>query len=257
MKIWKFNFGIDKVRKEYEKRAVSVSGMVGSGKDLLTANVIERRKLPHISNCPYNKLTMPYKYEELNCGENTYKEFIRGTLNKYNYPYFDGCDIYLSDCGIYFPSQYCNELNREYKNLPTFMALTRQLGECHVHFNAQNINRVWDKIREMSDIYYYSRWVKLIKLPFIKKNVVIQLLTRYEFVESCIKRIKPCRIKMPLLAKQDTKNQILMYKDNFTNLHGSVRNRLLIYINKAEYDSRFFKTMLKLGKEAEKNEKSK
>lgn len=257
MRIWKLNFGIDRIRKEYERRAVSVSGMVGSGKDMLTANVIERRKLPHISNCHYNSLTMPYQYEELSCGNNTYKDFVEGTLKKYDYPYFDGCDIYLSDCGIYFPSQYCNELNKAYKNLPTFMALTRQLGKCHVHFNAQNINRVWDKIREMADLYIYCRWIKVVRIPFTKKTIAFQMLTMYDKMESCVNRVKPCRVKKPLLANREVRSQIEMYKDNFSNTHGSVKNRFLIYFNKAEYDSRFFKAMLKLGKGEKDEEKDK
>lgn len=249
MRIWKFNFGIDKIRREYERRAVSVSGMVGSGKDMLTANVIERRGLPHISNCHYNALTMPYDYNALSCGNNTYKDFIEGTLKKYEYPYFDGCDIYLSDCGIYFPSQYCNELNKAYRNLPTFMSLTRQLGLSHVHYNAQFCGRVWDKIREMVDLFIYCRWVKVIKIPIIKKSIVFQLITMYDKYESCVSRIKPCRVTRPFMANKEVRTQIQMYKDNFTNTHGMVKNKFLIYINKADYDTRFFKSMLKLGKE--------
>lgn len=68
-------------------------------------------------------------------------------MKAYEYPYPDGTDIYIADAGIYFPSQFCNELNRDYKYFPTFMALTRHLGEANVHFNVQNLNRVWDKIR--------------------------------------------------------------------------------------------------------------
>lgn len=253
MKIWKLNFGIDKIRREYEKRAVTVTGMIGSGKDLLTANVIERRGMPHISNCPYNKLTMPYNYEALTCGGNTYRDFVEGTIKKYDFPYFDGCDIYLSDCGIYFPSQYCNELNKQYKFLPTFMALSRQLAQGHVHTNCQNLNRIWDKIREMSDLYIYCRWVKVIRIPIIKKQLVLQYFTMYDKAQSCMDRVKPCMVKMPILPKREVKAQIKMYKDNYTNTHGMVRNKFIVYINKASYDTRFFKALLKNGK-GEENE---
>ena len=36
------------------------------------------------------------------------------------HPYPDGTDIYLSDAGIYFPSQFCSELNREYPFMAVF-----------------------------------------------------------------------------------------------------------------------------------------
>lgn len=244
---------IKKIIKLYKNHAVSVCGMIGSGKDMLTSNVIERRKLPHVSNCPYNSLTMPYSYEAISCGENTYKNFVEGELNKYEFPYFDGCDIYLSDCGVYFPSQFCNELNRDYKYLPTFMALSRQLGKCHVHFNAQNLNRVWDKIREMADVYI--RCKKCIVL--FGGRVVIQTITLYDKYQSCVDRIEPCRIRKPFFANKEQKTSIELYRDNFYNTHGEVKNHILIYVNKSKYDTRFFKTMLKGGKSIERKEKTK
>lgn len=239
---------LKKIKRLYEKHAVSVSGMIGSGKDMLTANIIERRRLPHVSNCNYNALTIPYNYEALCCGENTYKNFVEDKLQKYEFPYFDGCDIYLSDCGVYFPSQFCNELNRDYKYLPTFMALSRQLGKCHVHFNAQNLNRVWDKIREMADVYI--RCKKCFVL--FKGKIVIQTITIYDKYESCVSRLNPCRVRTPLLCSKEKKMQIDMYKDNFYNTNGKVKNRILIYWNKSDYDTRYFKTLLKGGKAIDK-----
>lgn len=242
---------LKKIVKLYEKHAVSVSGMIGSGKDMLTANVIERRRLPHVSNCPYNALTMPYQYDAITCGENSYKSFVEGSLKKYEFPYFDGCDIYLSDCGVYFPSQFCNELNRDYKYLPTFMALSRQLGKCHVHFNAQNLNRVWDKIREMADVYIRCKRC----IVLFGGRLVIQSITIYDKYQSCVDRLEPCRIKKPLICNKDRRLQIDMYKDNFYNSHGTVKNAVLVYWNKSKYDTRFFKTMLKGGENVVKKDK--
>lgn len=241
---------LKKIVKLYEKHAVSVSGMTGAGKDMLTANVIERRGLPHVTNCHYNSLSMPYDYNAIDCGGNTYRNFIDGDVNFYEFPYFDGCDIYLSDCGIYFPSQYCNELNKAYSNLPTFVALARQLGKSHVHFNSQNVGRVWDKIREMSDVYIYCNWCKV--LPF---GIVIQKITIYDKYQSCADRVKPCRIRKPLICSSERRTQIKMYLDNYHNTHGEVRSAFLIYRNKSKYDTRFFKTMLKGGKRIEREEK--
>lgn len=244
---------LNKIIKLYEKHAVSVTGMIGTGKDMLTANVIERRKLPHVSNCPYNPLTLPYNYEAISCGENTYKNFVEGELNKYEFPYFDGCDIYLSDCGVYFPSQFCNELNRDYKYLPTFMALSRQLGKCHVHFNAQNLNRVWDKIREMADVYIRCKRCFVL----FRGRLVIQRITIYDKYQSCVDRVEPCRVRLPLFAKREQRTNVEMYKDNFRNTHGEIKNHWLIYLNKSKYDTRFFKTMLKGGKAIDQRKKEK
>lgn len=153
-----------RVLKLYKENSVSVCGKKGRGKDILQANVIARRKCRYyISNIDYkvkgsNWISLNLK--KLRVG-NTYDDFL-SQPKLYIYPYPDGTDIYLSDCGIYFPAQYCNELNRKYADIPVFMALSRQLGKCAVHQNAQALNRVWDKIREQSDTYITCLWCKVI-----------------------------------------------------------------------------------------------
>ena len=224
--------------KLYEKGSVSVCGQRGSGKDLLTANVIERRKLPHMSNCPYNADTIPFDYKYIDVG-NIYSDFIKGTIKPYTYPFPDGTDIYMSDCGVYFPSQYCNELNRDYKSFPTFLALSRHLGQCSVHFNSQDIGRPWDKLREQSDTYIMCLTAKVIF------GFVIQKIRIYERFDACKARVRPCRIHKPLICfNRDRLLQIQMYRDSFYNQHGEVTEHILIYKNKSKYDTRFFKKLL-------------
>lgn len=227
------------IKKMFENGSVTVCGMRGSGKDMLFSNIIERRKKPHISNIPYNENTILFDYSKLDCGGNSYKDFTKGKLKPYTFPYADGTDIYLSDCGVYFPSQYCNELNRDYKEFPTFLALSRHLGKCSVHFNAQDVGRPWDKIREQSDTYIMCLWCKVIC------GVVIQKIRIYDRYDACKARVRPCRIKKPFIClNPDRLLQIRMYQDNFYNQHGQVSERILVYTNKSNYDTRYFKTLL-------------
>lgn len=234
--------GIGYIKKLFENHNVCVTGTKGSGKDLLMANVIARRKKPYVSNLDYKcELSgyTPLIFSDLECGKNTYKEFISGDVKQYISQIPENQDVYISDCGVYFPSQYCNELNRDYKYFPTLFALYRHTHNARIHLNAQNLNRVWDKLREQSDVYLYCRWAKV----FFGK-IVVQLVTEYDRIDSCLARIHPCRIKTSVFDTPETKKQTELYLDNFFNSHGIVRNHLLIYINKSNYDTRHFKQLL-------------
>lgn len=233
--------GIGTIKKLYENHSVSVCGMKGTGKDLLTANIVARRNKPYVSNIDYCCCAVfsPLNFDDLKLGENTYKEFISGDLKPFITHLQEGEDIYISDCGVYFPAQYCNELNRDFKFFPNLFALIRHTHNARIHTNAQNFNRVWDKIREQSDVYLLCRWCKV----FFGK-LVIQLVTEYDRVESCIARIQPCAIQSSIFDSPETKKTVQMYRDNFFNAHGLVRNHLLIYWNKSSYDTRHFKRLL-------------
>lgn len=231
-----------KIVKMFDYGSVCVCGMRGRGKDMLMSNVVVRRKLPYVSNIDYGGDYNFFDYSQINLSNNTYRDFIHGTVKKYVYPYPDFTDIYLSDCGVYYPSQYCNELNKQYPSLPLFCALSRQLGECNVHFNVQNLNRVWDKIREHSDIYVLANWCKV-----LFGRIVIQKVTIYDKYESAVARVKPNRIKIHFWDLGENRLRKQMYVDTFENNHGSVKSRWLVYINKSKYDTRHFKGVLANG----------
>lgn len=232
-----------KIVKLFEDGNVCVTGLRGTGKDLLTANVVVRRKQPYVSNIDYGGYYAPFDTSKINLGENTYRNFISGDVHHYEFPYSRGSDIYISDVGVYFPSQYCNELNRDFKFLPGYLALCRQVSHNNVHINVQNLNRAWDKIREQSDTYIRCR--RCVYIPFIK--VVIQLITIYDKYESCVNRVQPCRVSIPFFNPAG-RAQVDVYRDNFFNTHGSVKNRILIYRNKSNYDTYYFEKLLKDGK---------
>lgn len=237
--------GFKAIRKYFKRGNVCVTGLRGRGKDMLIANVVARNNKPYISNIDYthdarfNSLDL----STLDCGGNTYKEFISGVVKPYNFPYEDGTDVYISDVGVYFPSQYCNELNRDYKHFPVYMALSRQLSANNVHINVQNLNRAWDKIREQSDTYIYCRWC------YVLFGFVFQFVTVYEKYETCLARMQVPRVRVPLFNRQ-ARMQARIYLDQFRNTHGEIKNHLLIYRNKSEYDTRYFKKLLGGGSDA-------
>lgn len=234
------------VLRDFQDGNVCVTGLRGRGKDMLFANVVQRRDIPYVSNVDYGAEWNEFHPRLLSIGA-TYKDFIDGTLPNYKYPFADGTDVYISDCGVYFPSQYNGELNRDYKDVPTFMALSRHVGKCNVHVNVQNLNRCWDKLREMSDVYYQCEWCKVLF------GVVIQSVLRYEKYDSCINRVKPFNEyypKRPLLNRERQQKWDIE-KARYSMQHGKIKRYLLIYLNKSDYDTRVFKQMLEGAKNEE------
>lgn len=228
------------ILKLYKNNSVSICGKKGRGKDMLTANIIARRRPRYyVSNVDYKlkgKVYIPFNPLILRVG-NTFENFLTNKFTPYYYPYPDGTDFYISDCGIYFPSQYNGELNKNYRDIPTFMALSRQLGDCYVHTNAQALSRVWDKIREQSDIYITCKSCKV-----LFKRLVIQRVLIYEKYDSAVADVPPCKIRLPLNA--DARQRAILQKEDYRIKYGSIKSKLLIYVNRSKYDTRLFKTFL-------------
>lgn len=231
-----------KLIKLFEDGNVCVCGLRGRGKDLLMSNVVVRRDLDYVCNIDYGGKYHNFNYDELDCGGNSYAQFISGDVNKYSYPYPDGTDVYLSDAGIYFPSQFCSDLNRKFPYMSVFQAISRHVGDCNFHFNAQNLNRVWDKIREQSDIYILCRRC------FYIKGFVIQFITIYDKYDSAVSRMKSLRLPFPLFANSQTRMMRKIQIAQFEASHGVIENRILVYKNKSNYNTRQFNEILKAGK---------
>lgn len=225
----------------FEDGNVCVCGLRGRGKDMLFANVIWRRKLPYISNVNYGGEFNAFNPMEFDCGGNSYKNFISNDVKKYVYPYADGIDIYVSDSALLFPAHFCNELNKLYPFFPNFFALTRQLGEFNFHINVQNLNRVWDKIREQSDLYI------MCNRCFVIFGWVLQCVTIYELYDSAVKRVPPFRIRKPLF-NPERRFQWEMAYQNYMISHGEIKRKWLLYKNFSNYNTRIFKEVLENGK---------
>lgn len=156
--------------KCFSRGNVMVSGMRGRGKDMAFCIVINAKKKNYISNVQYSNPKKRYQRFEFDTkvwelAGNEYNDLIKGTIKPYTYPYPDGIDYYISDAGIYYPAQYQGELVKRYKSAPIFQALSRHLGDCNIHCNVQKQNRLWDKMREQSDIYIVMRRCIVIPKP--------------------------------------------------------------------------------------------
>lgn len=252
-------FGFRAVRKLFKRGNVSVCGLRGRGKDMLIANVIARDKRPYISNVDYRckNTWIPLDMNKFDVC-NSYKNFISGNVNYFKYDYPEGVDIYISDVGIYFPSQYNGELNRDYKAFPAFMALSRQIGDCNVHTNSQALSRPWDKLREQSDIYikcnrciYFGRFFR--RIPLLRR-LVFQVVTTYTQYDAANSDIEPyVRIKTPMSisgkVRAEYKARDRAAHRKFNEDHGTIKRYWLLYLNRSQYDTRVFKTILLGGRQ--------
>lgn len=230
-----------KIIKLFKTGNVCVTGLRGTGKDLLFGNVIARRKNDYISNINYTNGINYYSldFNRLDVGKNTYDNFIRNDVNYYSFDYPIGSDIYVSDVGIYYPSQYCNQLNNRYPYMATYQALCRQISHNNFHVNVQNLNRCWDKIREQSDVY-----IRCKKCIYIF-GLVIQFVSIYDKYQSCVDRVPKCLIKIPIFASRETKLNAKMYIEKYRIQYGNVKERILIYFNKSKHDTYYFEKLLK------------
>lgn len=237
-----FLFISSKIKKRifvglFDRGNVMVSGMKGRGKDFAFCVVVNARKRNYISNVQYSSPKKKYQRFDFDTkvwelSGNTYTDLVSNTVKKYVYPYPDGLDYYISDAGIYFPAQYATELCKKYKSAPMFQALSRHLGDCNVHTNSQVQNRVWDKIREQSDIYIVMvgcRRILRTKLFYLRSYV-------YSLEESAEKQIKLPHFGIGKAAKQA--------RYQFEITHGKITKLNFFTRLPYAYDSRRFKKIL-------------
>lgn len=235
--------GLHHIIKLFKDGNVCVVGMRGTGKDMLMANVCARRGIPYVSNIDYGGLFYEYNYNGiLDMNGNTFQDVTEGNIKAYTYPFQDGTDIYLSDCGIYFPSQECSFLDRKYKGIPLFMALSRQLGQCNVHLNCQNLERIYTKMREQSDIFIRCEWCKVIK------GYVFQSVLVYSQADACQRRVPPCPYSVPIFAPRESKELYRMKIIDYGIAYGDIHRVFLVYKNKSTYNTYHFKEVFANGK---------
>ncbi len=230
-------FSKRKLVKMFETESVLVSGGKGTGKDMMFSFVTRKRRLPYHSNVNYGGKFIPFNSRiDFSCGGNTCVNLINNNIIPYEYPYPDGQDYYISDAGVYYPAQDFALLNRNYRSYPLFSALSRHLGDCAIHLNVQNPNRVWDKLREQCTMYVRTRSCRVFFGRLVRLSYVV-----YTDYESCCRRIDP--FKRPLFGGRK--------KLEFAHLkaaYGDVRGYTVWFLAH-QYDDRVFKRIL-LGRAA-------
>lgn len=241
-----------KLVKIFKENSVLVGGARGSGKDMLFNYIITRRRKSYISNVQYAEYKLAKREEEKKIkpkdkkwirfdplyqwgmGGNDNKSFIEGKINKYEYPYKDKIDYYISDIGVYFPAQEVTMLNKRYKTATVFQALLRHMGDANLHANTQAFNRPWDKIREQFEIYILCRKCKVWFGKIVRQKVTI-----YDRYESAIDKVSPMRKGLGRKARQEY--------EKFRAQYGEIKTMKIWYIMKKKYNTRMFKEMLKGG----------
>lgn len=217
-----------------------VSGLRGRGKDLAFCYVINKRRCNYISNIQYSSPKKKYKRFDFDIkvwelAGNTYKDFADGSIKSYVYPYPDGIDYYISDAGVYFPSQYHKELEKCYSSAPLFHALSRHLGDCNIHCNSQKQSRLWDKIREQSDVYIVMAgafFIPKTKIFFVKYRV-------YDNEETAEKQLRLPFFGIGKRARES--------RNAFFATHGRIKSSWFVGRLPYAYDSRRFKKILENG----------
>lgn len=237
-------FGLKNFFKHYfEKGSTMTFGERGTGKDLLCGNYAYKCGY-HISNIEYKEgYQIPLDFDLLDV-KNSCVDFVEGAINKFEYKYPEGVDIFISDINVYFPSTEFALLNKKFSRLPYFLSLSRQIANADVHLNCQSLARVWDKFREQSRTYGFC-----VKCKYFKKfDLVIQKVILYDKYDSALLAASPFMLKKPsVFASKDVKQNYLIERQRHLQQFGNIKKFTLIYKNKSNYDTRYFKKLLKEG----------
>lgn len=168
-------------------------GKIGTGKDLVFSLLTHWDKV-HAANIPYNPNTMLEPLQYVTVAPNTYSEFVDGNVQVVGKTLREGVNYYISDGGIYLPSQMDTALSKSYPSLPIAYALIRHLANANIHVNVQNLNRLWIKLREQADGYirtrgatFFPRW-----LPFLRHYFLLKV-TLYENYDDALDCLRPIR----------------------------------------------------------------
>lgn len=121
--------GIGYVKRLFKRGNVCVTGLRGTGKDLIFGNVIHsRKKEPYVSNLDYGGKYNEFFYQDVDLGGNTYDTMLSGPLF-YEYPFDPGTDIYISDVGCYFPLSIAMSL---IKSIHPYRITWLFAARCHI-----------------------------------------------------------------------------------------------------------------------------
>lgn len=97
--------------------------------------------------------------------------------------------------------------------------------------------------------------LKCKNLKLGKVHIVFQKVRIYAKYESAVANVP--KLKLPFFVTHG-KDKLLgkLYKLNYEIQHGDIKEGWLVYVNKSNYDTHVFETMLKGGVENEINEKA-
>lgn len=221
------------LKKIFEEGNTITFGRKGKGKDILFQKIINIRKKPYKANLNYGGKYEEVKPKDLSVSPNTYQTFIEGEITKIAKCGKDNIDVYFSDGGIIFPSQFDTLLHKRYPSFPIYYALSRQLYLQNIHINSQAIGRIWKALREQADNYIKCVETK----PFLHFWLKCEFIT-YTKYESAVQELEPMGNR--LFNKYSKAEQ-----DQFKALHGTIKKGyIFISKRKIKYDTRAYAKIL-------------
>jgi hypothetical protein len=145
------------LKEMFTKGNMIVIGKKGKGKDVLFNHVINLIDMPHYANMPYNHNTEIRLIKDLELAGNTFEALVNGTVTQCERTLQPNTNFWISDAGIFLPSQEDIVLQKLYPTLPVHYALSRQTYQMNIHANTQELTRVWKKLREQTDGVIFVR----------------------------------------------------------------------------------------------------
>ena len=223
---------------------LSISGMKGTGKDVLVGNLLARYSPGYVSNVDYTGDTRfhPLDMSVYNIPTTT-QELLNGHVTHYwEIPHdLDGLEVWISDCGCLLPSHEDKYLSQHYSGLPKCFALSRQICGTTMHYNTQQDGRVWIKLREQSE-----RYIRCNRCIFIGQLVILTLTT-YTKRSSVDDNVPPYPVKKPFLVSKRNEARMAweLAKAQYDIQYGEVDRYTLVFFNKSKHDTYRFRTILK------------
>ena len=233
-----------RIKNAFVSGSCMVSGRKRFGKDILFQTMINARNETYFANIDYGGDYHHIEMKDLLLGDNDYKSFIDGKVTQCEkIDKLEGHDIYISDGGVYLPSQMDSYLHKIYPSFPITYALSGHMYNNGIHVNTQRLDRVWKALREQAD-YFVRMRKRCLKLPFI----IVLFTTEYDKYESAVQELSP--MKSTFFNKY-SKAEKELYKAQ----HGFIKDGLIIVSKRSlHYDTRAFHKVI-FGEEAPKKEK--
>lgn len=224
------------ILKNFKTCNVIVYGKKGTGKDLVFQKVINKRKDKYYSNISYGGKYKHVSLKDVAIPKNTYINFINDKVEKCDRFFTEKKDIYISDIGIFLPSQMDSTLHKTFPSMPIFYALSRHLYNNNIHCNVQNIERGWKALREQADFFINTRYT--IKLPFF----LITKVVTYEKYQSAIQYLQPLNSR---ILNKYSKAKV----DEYNAINGNIKIGYIIQRkSKLKYNTRAFEKVILKGK---------
>ena len=114
----------------------------------------------------------------------------------------------------------------------------------NIYVNVQNLNRLWDKLREHADYYIDCRGCKR-----IFGRLFVLKCTFYDKYEAALQRLEPFKADWRILGR-DKQQQAL--KKQYDSTNGTIRKMQIFFrISRKHYDTREFHKII-FGDRAER-----